>query len=273
MREKEKYFAFFDKPCYNMRKNKREEIRVTFKAGFKDGIPISLGYFAVAIAFGVATVGYGFPLWSPIIISLTNYTGSGQALGVQLLAVASTTLAELVVAMLIINIRYALMSVTVSQLLSPEVKLWQRFVLAFGMTDENFAVAVSRKREITFPYMMGVEVTAFCGWVGGTIVGALVGNFLPEVVMIAFRIALPAMFIAIVLPPCRHSKAAAFVVALSVAMSCAFFYVPVLCELSKGWVYVICGVVSAVAGAILFPVKDAPPDDEPTSADANGGAA
>lgn len=229
---------------------------MTFKTGFKDGLPISLGYFAVAIAFGVATVGYGFPSWSPVLISLTNYTGSGQALGVQLLAVASTTLAELVVAMLIINVRYALMSVTVAQLLAPEVKLWQRFVLAFGMTDENFAVAVSRRREITFKYMLGVEITAFVGWVGGTVVGALVGNFLPEVVMVAFRIALPAMFIAIILPPCRASKAAAFVVALSVAMSCAFYYIPVINELSKGWVYVICGIVSATVGALLFPLKD-----------------
>ena len=240
---------------------------MTFRTGFRDGIPISLGYFAVAIAFGVATVGYGFPLWSPIVISLTNYTGSGQALGVQLLAVASTTLAELVVAMLIINIRYALMSVTVAQMLSPEVKFWQRFVLAFGMTDENFAVAVSRGREITFKYMLGVEVTAFAGWVGGTVVGALVGNFLPEVVMTAFRIALPAMFIAIVLPPCRVSKAAAFVVALSVAMSCAFFYIPGLSELSKGWVYVICGIVSAVVGALLFPLND---DDNKDNKDAGG---
>ena len=248
---------------------------MTFKAGFKDGFPISLGYFAVAIAFGVATVGYGFPLWSPILISLTNYTGSGQALGVQLLAVTSTTLAELVVAMLIINIRYALMSVTASQMLSPDVKLWQRFVLAFGMTDENFAVAISRGREITFKYMLGVELTAFAGWVGGTVVGALVGNFLPEVVMTAFRIALPAMFIAIVLPPCRASKAAAFVVALSVAMSCAFYYIPGLNLLSKGWVYVICGIVSAVVGALLFPVKDNDKKDDGGDAfaagDANGG--
>ena len=193
--------------------------RLTFKTGFRDAIPIALGYFAVSMTFGVATVGYGFPSWSAILVSLTNFTGSGQALGVQLLAVSTTTLLELFVAMLIINVRYALMSVTVAQLLSPKVTLLQRFVIAFGVTDENFAVAVSRRKELTFSYLMGLEITAFIGWIGGTIVGALVGDVLPEVVMTAFGIALPAMFVAIVLPPCRHSKAIAVVVLIAVAMS------------------------------------------------------
>ncbi|MBQ7227115.1 MAG: AzlC family ABC transporter permease [Clostridia bacterium] len=229
---------------------------MTFKTGARDAVPIALGYFAVSIAFGVATVSYGFPVWSPIITSLSNYTGSGQALGIQLLAVSSTTLLELFVAMLIINIRYSLMSVTVSQLLSPKVTLAQRFIIAFGVTDENFAVAVAKRKELTFSYLMGVEITAFVGWVGGTVVGALVGNVLPEVVMTAFGIALPAMFVAIVLPPCRSSKPISFVVLISVAMSCAFFYIPGLNLLSKGWVYVICGLVSAGVGALLFPIKD-----------------
>ncbi|MBR6788962.1 MAG: AzlC family ABC transporter permease [Clostridia bacterium] len=230
--------------------------RLTFKTGFRDAIPIALGYFAVSMTFGVATVGYGFPSWSAILVSLTNFTGSGQALGVQLLAVSTTTLLELFVAMLIINVRYALMSVTVAQLLSPKVTLLQRFVIAFGVTDENFAVAVSRRKELTFSYLMGLEITAFIGWIGGTIVGALVGDVLPEVVMTAFGIALPAMFVAIVLPPCRHSKAITVVVLIAVAMSCAFYYIPGLNLLSKGWVYVICGVVSAIIGALLFPVKE-----------------
>lgn len=226
------------------------------KTGIRDGLPIALGYFAVSIAFGVATVGYGFPVWTPILISLTNFTGSGQALGVQLLASGTATLAELLVAMIAINLRYALMSVSVGQMLERGIGTPRRMLLAFGMTDENFAVAVSRGKEITFGYMLALEITSFVGWIAGTAVGALVGSFLPEIVMVAFRIALPAMFVAIIIPPCRTSRAALFVVLLATALSCAFYYIPGLNTLSKGWVYVICGVTSAVAGALLFPVRD-----------------
>lgn len=230
--------------------------RLTARAGAKDAVPICLGYFAVALTFGVAAVGYGFPAWTPIIISLTNYTGSGQALGVQLLASAAATLPELLVAMLVINLRYSLMSMTLSQLLAPEVTLWQRFVIAFGVTDENFAVAVSRRKELTFGYLLALEGTAFAGWMGGTVVGALVGGVLPEVVMTAFGIALPAMFVAIILPPCRKSRPVLVVVLVAVALSCAFYYIPVLGSLGRGWAYVICGVAGALVGALLFPVKD-----------------
>lgn len=229
--------------------------------GAKDGFPIALGYFAVAIAFGVASVTFGFPWWSPIVISLTNFTGSGQAVGVQLLATAATTLAELAVTMIIINIRYALMSVSISQRLSPKVTIFQRCILAFGMTDENFAVAISRNREITFGYMIGVELTAFSGWVGGTIVGALAGNFLPPQILTAFGIALPAMFVAIIVPPCKKSVPILIVTVTAVALSCLFYYVPYLRDLNKGWVYVICGLTAACLGALIFPVKEDPMEE------------
>ena len=227
-----------------------------FLAGAKDALPILIGYFAVSVTFGVATVSYGFNPWIPVIISLTNYTGSGQALGVQLMAAETTTLIELTLAMLVINIRYSLMSLSLSQRLDPKTRLWQRFILAFGVTDENFALAMSKKRELSFKYLLGIELAAFLGWLGGTALGAFVGAILPEIVLQAFGIALPAMFVAIILPPCRKSLPITLVVLASVGISCLFTYVPVINELSSGWVYIICGIVTAVAASVFFPVTE-----------------
>lgn len=228
---------------------------LTYRRGLKDGLPIMLGYLTVAFTFGVACVAKGFAWWMPFVCSLTNFTGTGQFAGMDLIY-AGASFAELIATMIVINIRYALMSVTLGQRLAPETKLWQRFVIAFGNTDENFAVAIRTGDSVTFAYFMGIASVSFAGWTSGTLIGALAGNVLPSSLLSAFGIAIHAMFIAIVLPPCRGSKAISIVVAISVAMSCLFYFTPGLKNLSNGWAVIVCGLVSAAIGALLFPVKD-----------------
>lgn len=237
---------------------------LTYRRGLKDGLPIMFGYLTVAFTFGVACVAKGFAWWLPFLCSLTNFTGTGQFVGMDLIY-AGASFAELVATMFIINIRYALMSVTLSQRLSPDTRLWQRFVIAFGNTDENFAVAIRTGEHVTFSYFMGIFTVSFSGWVSGTLIGALAGNVLPSSLLSAFGIAIHAMFIAIILPPCRGSRAITAVVAIAVALSCLFAYTPYLKNLSSGWTVVICGIVAAAIGALLFPIKD-DKDDSPSDA-------
>lgn len=237
----------------DLKTNRNESL---FFTGAKDALPIFLGYFAVSITFGVASVSLGFQPWIPILISLTNYTGSGQALGINLMALGTTTIMEFIIAMIIINVRYSLMSLAISQRLSGKVTLWQRFVLAFGVTDENFAIVIARKKEIEFSYLLGVELFAFSGWLLGTIVGAFAGVLLPEIVLQAFGIALPAMFVAIIIPPCRKNLSITVAVLLSALLSCVLYYVPVFSFLSSGWIYIICGLTISALAAVLFPVKE-----------------
>ena len=225
-----------------------------FKYGCRDGVPIMLGYFTVSFTFGVSCIAKGFVWWMPLLCSLTNYTGTGQFAGMDLIATAGSV-AELIATMLVINARYALMGVSLSQKLDPKTTLWQRLIIAFGLTDENYAVSMRQPRDVTFSYFLGVSVTAFAGWVGGTLLGALAGNVLPDSLLSAFGIALYAMFIAIVVPPCRTSKAIASVVLVAVGLSCIFYYVPAINSLSSGWAIIICGIVSALFGAVLFPIK------------------
>lgn len=225
-----------------------------FKYGCRDGFPIMLGYITVSFTFGVSCVAKGFAWWMPLLCSLTNFTGTGQFAGMDLIASAGSVI-ELIATMLVINARYALMGISLSQKLDGKTTIWQRLLIAFGLTDENYAVAMRKPRDVTFEYFMGVSTVSFSGWVLGTLLGALAGHILPQSLLSAFGIALYGMFIAIVIPPCRTSKAVATVVLTAIAMSCIFYYVPVLNSLSSGWSIIICGIASSLIGAVFFPIK------------------
>ena len=142
-----------------------------FKQGVKDGFPIFLGYLSVSFAFGVLSIEKGFPVWVPILTSIVNFTGTGQFVGVDLIA-AGASLAELALTMLIVNIRYALMSVSLTQKLSPEIGILGRMWVAFGNTDEIFAVTVRKHKSLPLSYMTGIILCSYTGWVGGTAIGA-----------------------------------------------------------------------------------------------------
>lgn len=221
-----------------------------FKRGLKDGLPIGLGYFSVSIAFGMMAIVLKRPVAEAVLISLTNLTSAGQFAGLQLIA-AHGGLAELFLTTLIINARYFLMSLSISQKLDPEVTLWQKLCIAFGITDEIFAAAIGQKGSLRFPYMMGVIAVAMLGWTCGTFAGAQASSILPAVVTSAFGIALYGMFIAIIVPQARDHRNVRLAVLLSVCLSCIVFYVPVFSFLSSGWsIIVITLIVSGVMASV-----------------------
>lgn len=236
---------------------------LTFRKGFKDGVPIALGYLSVAFAFGMLAVEKGLPLWSPVLLSISNFTGTGQFAGIDLIS-SNAGLWEVVFTILVINIRYMLMSLSLSQRLVRDMPVWQRMVIAFGNTDEIFGVCLQQKEPLTMRYMMGIILCAYSGWNAGTVVGVLAGSALPAMVRTALGIALYAMFIAIIIPPARESKPIMKVILLSVLLSCVFSYVPGISGLGNGWTIIICGVISAGLGAYFFPLtmKDEDPQDE-----------
>lgn len=157
---------------------------------------------------------------------------------------------------LVINIRYALMSVSLSQKLHKSVNLLDRFLIAFSNTDEIFAVASGQKGEVGKKYMYGLALLPIVGWTLGTLIGAAASTVLPLSVRSALGIAIYGMFIAIFIPPAKHNKTVAVVVLLSAALSICFKYVPGLCKVSSGFVIIICAVISATVGALLKPVKE-----------------
>ena len=224
-----------------------------FAEGIRDGIPICLGYFSVAFAFGIFSVESGLTILQTLLISMTNVTSAGQLAGVPII-VAGGTLIELAVAQLVINLRYALMSVSLSQKLGSTVKLLDRFIISFVNTDEVFAVASGKKGAVGKKYLYGLILTPYVGWSLGTFVGAGAGNVLPEAVVSALGIAIYGMFVAIVMTEAKKSKATALCAVLAIFLSCCFKYIPVLSVVPAGFTVIICAVAASAIFAYVSPV-------------------
>lgn len=240
---------------------------LTFKKGLSDSIPIALGYLSVSFAFGVtATAKLVHPLVS-LLISMTNLTSAGQLAGVGIIATVGVStflfsLVQIVLTQLVINARYFLMSITLSQKLDDKFTIADRFLCAFGITDEIFGVAVSKDEPITKKYMLGLIVLPFICWSTGTILGALVGSVLPSFIINALNIALYAMFIAIIIPASRRDKKIIPVILIAVTLSCAFYFIPCFSAIPSGITYIICALVASIVGALLFPIEDGKGDDD-----------
>ena len=231
-----------------------------FTQGIKDGIPICLGYFSVSMAFGMTAVMNGLPVWSAVLMSLTNVTSAGQFAGANIL-IALGGMAELIFTTFIINIRYFLMSLSVSQKVASDMSLWQRLAVSFGITDEVFAVSMQRRGELTAVYMAGLILTPVIGWTMGTLTGAVATSFMPPVLSNAMGIALYGMFIAIIIPPARDNRSVLITVALAVIASVLFTYVPGLKLLSGGWSIIIITVLVSAVAATLFPIDTGDKED------------
>ena len=225
----------------------------SFKKGLKDGLPICLGYFSVSFAFGIFAVENGLSVFQATILSLVNLTSAGQLAGVPIMIGGS--LPELALSQLIINSRYSLMSVSLSQKFSPRVKLRDKLLIAYANTDEIFAVAVSQKGEIGKKYMVGLMLLPVLGWTLGTFTGSVAGNVLPTMVTAALGLAIYGMFVAIVVPVAKKEKATALCVAIAIALSCAFRYIPALSKVPSGFTVIICAVAAAAILAVVAPIK------------------
>ena len=227
-----------------------------FVKGIRDGLPIGLGYLSVSFAFGILVVSSGLPVWLGVVMSMTNITSAGQFAGLSIIASGASYL-EMALTQLVINMRYALMSLSLSQRLDKSVTMLDRMIIAFCNTDEVFAVAAAQKGEVGRWYLYGLICLPYAGWALGTLLGAVASGILPDGIISALGIALYGMFIAIIIPPAKYYRSVLWVLLISIFLSCVFRYVPVFHQLSSGFVIIICAVVASVAGALLFPLKEA----------------
>lgn len=223
--------------------------------GVRRGVPVGVGYFSVSFGFGAMAAAQGISWYDATLISATNLTSAGQFAGLTLI-LAAAGLWEMILTQLVINSRYALMSLALSQKMGSRIGIWPRFAIAFFNTDEIFALAMAETQPLTVPFLLGLGLTPFLGWTGGTLLGALAGSVLPEMVRVALGVMLYGMFIAIVVPPARQEKPVLVAVLLALVLSCLFTWVPGLNQVSAGISIVICTVAAAAVCAWLFPIPD-----------------
>ena len=224
-----------------------------FKKGIVDGLPICFGYLSVSFAFGIFAIQSGLSILETLLISMCNVTSAGQLAGVPIIT-SGGGLVTMVGSQLVINLRYALMSVSLSQKLDRTIRLPHKFLIAFVNTDEVFAVASSQKDKVSKRYMFGLILTPYVGWSLGTRLGAVAGSLLPEIVLSALGIAIYGMFVAIVVPQARAQRATAICVLLAMALSCLFHFAPLLSAIPEGVIIIICAVLAALVMALVAPI-------------------
>ena len=217
-----------------------------FRKGLKDGIPIALGYFSVSIAFGLMAVQCGLSWFEALLISFTNLTSAGQFAGVTVIAGMGSYL-EMAVTQLVINSRYALMGIALSQKTDSAFRGIWRALLGFAITDEIFAVAISSGGEISRRYFAGLAALPIIGWSAGTLCGAVLGSIMPLIVTNALGLALYGMFIAVVVPAAKENLHVLIAVVIAIAVSSAMYYIPAFSSVSSGFAIIICAVIASAA--------------------------
>lgn len=229
-----------------------------FLEGVKDGIPIGLGYLSVSFGFGILAASVGLSPLEAWLISATNLTSAGQVAGVGIIAAAGSYV-EMALTQLVINIRYSLMGISLSQKLDPSFHTPQRLLAAYGITDEIFAVSHAKEGKLQPPYLYGMIFLAFLGWTSGTLFGAAAGSILPQMLTDAMGIMLYGMFLAIIIPAARENKGALAVIVIAAVISILFYYV--FTAVSGGFAIIISAIAAAAIGAVLFPVAEEEEDD------------
>ena len=224
----------------------------------RDGVPIALGYFAVSFALGIKAAGASITPFAASLMSMLNLTSAGEAAGIVLIG-AGTTYLELAFTQLVINIRYLLMSCSLSQKIPPETSVAHRMLMSYGITDEIFGISSTFDGKLSPYYTYGAIAVAAPAWVLGTLLGALLGNILPASATSALGVALYAMFLAIILPPARKSRVIAVLVAISMAAS---LLLTLACDafgwtgFTEGFRIIVLTVAISLGAAILFPVRE-----------------
>lgn len=228
----------------------REKMKEYFR-GIKRGMPICLGYIPVSFAFGITAIGLGFTTLQATIIAITNMASAGQLAGVQLIHEHAAAI-SIIVTTFVINMRYMLMSFTLTQKIVPNMPWWKRCMMAFCICDEVFVFATMEKDDVTFPFYMGLMTMPIVGWTGGTFLGAMASTLFSPTIQSCMSMGLYFMFIAIIVPEARKSRKVAAVIVLASVLTCIFTYVPYINTLSKGgWGVIIAAIASAAIGASM----------------------
>ena len=220
------------------------------KRGIQSGLPIALGYFPIAIAFGALAAHAQLNWFEATLMSIIVYAGASQFVGVSMLLAGAGTI-QIITTTFFLNLRHLLMSLSVNDQIRDFPQYWKN-LLSFGITDETFALFTlggnhQKNEEKPTPiYLTGLMGTAYLGWVTGTAVGGLGAAFIPGEVTTAMTVGLYGLFIGLLVPPARKTLGYAGVALISMAVNFALHSI-----VDTGWAIVLSTILAAGLG-ILF---------------------
>ncbi len=239
----------------NERKTSLTTKKDWIRRGLHDGIPICTGYFAVSFALGLAAREIGMTALQSFLMSLGMVASAGEFAAVTLIGAGAGVL-EMIATTVVVNLRYFLMSCSLSQKIGPRTPFYHRFFLAYCMTDEIFGLSSAVEGYLEPVYTYAMTAISVAGWCTGTVLGVLVGNILPGRITDALTVAMYGMFLAIIIPPAKKNRALMLVVLASMGLSCLFHYVPLLSRISSGFQVILITVIVSLAAAFLAPIPE-----------------
>lgn len=230
----------------------RESTLRLLRRGARDGVPIGLGYFAVAFALGIQAKAVGLKPIQGFLMSILGHASAGEYAALKVIG-AHSALTVMVLMTVVANARYLLMSAAMSQRMDPKGSFVHRLAMSFCITDELFAITIAQPGYLKPAYMYGAALVASPAWALGTALGCVAGDVMPQRAVSALSVALFGMFLAIIIPPARRDKVIAGLVAVCFAASYAMSVLPVVSGLPEGTRTILLTVVIASAAALLFP--------------------
>lgn len=229
--------------------------RSWYLRGLKDGVPIGLGYFAVAFTMGITAKNIGMTPLQAAVMSAAMHASAGQFAAMTVMASGAGYL-EMIVTTVIVNLRYLLMACSLSQKIDSKTKMRHRLLMSYYITDEIFGAACGVQGRLNPFYQYGMATVAGPGWTVGTFLGAVFGSILPMRLANAMNVALYGMFLAVIIPPARKDKMIASVVVISMAASYLFSVLPGLRVISSGFRIMILTILIAGIAAVIKPVAE-----------------
>ena len=213
-----------------------------FSAGIKAGFSIAIGYFPVALTFGLLAKTTGLSLIEATAMSIFVFAGAAQYISLSLIT-AGVVPAVIILNTFIVNIRHFLMTASLNEKMQPDAR-WKKALYAFGITDESFSVLSTQKEDnVSTSFAAGVITISYGSWVVFTALGHLIGANLPAFLQAAMSIALYAMFIGLLMPSLRGNRKVLSLAAIAALFNSFFFFTELL---STGWAILVSTLASAV---------------------------
>ena len=173
------------------------EVNRGFTYGLRQSLTIVIGYAPVAVTFGILATQFGLTIWEAGLMSFFVYAGAAQFIAIEMIHQGATVW-MIGLTTLILNVRHLLMSLSVVPFF-PERTLSWSLGLAQGLTDETFVLNTRVLKDVVGEenrrrVMLGINLGAFTSWGVFTILGCLIGKWLP-IQFSGFQFALLALFI------------------------------------------------------------------------------
>lgn len=224
-----------------------KQIRIDIKEGFVSALPVVIGYFPIAVAFGLLSKNTGVSFSDTSLFSIVVFAGASQFMALDLI-LAGVSAGSIILATFLLNLRHLMMTASLSIKLE-DIKRPYLPLVAFGITDETFSVLSFKDGKLSLPFVLTVNMLSYFSWVSGSMVGYLVGEILPKSLQSSLSIGLYAMFAALLFPQFKKSKSTLFLAIMTATIYILIYYSKIF---TSGWDIIIGIILSSALGVLIL---------------------